>query len=323
VWCKRGQRNSKSQTRPSIPLQMLCHFGSPAQFASQNLNSNSPHTLTPLCSGYSRSSRADSDGPPVEPAAAPATPPSEPLPSESLRVMRDNLEDGAVGSEGRPHLNNPPYQASCRENSSEQSAEEMDRGSSASRATEPSHYPMSTFSGTYSEPKSRLTTPVSYTKPCEIDTRDQSYVLRGPSLPTGVDYRGISSTDVIFSYYGFLESDLLSRISPQDVNFLESQDCFRIPTRPALDEFVREYFLHVHPNLPMINEATFWEMYTHQGYYPSERPRLSLFVFQAMLFASCSVSCKRFSALSLFADANLVRIPRDHSKSRIYNHSEC
>jgi hypothetical protein len=199
----------------------------------------------------------------------------------------------------------------------------MDRGSSGSRVVEPLRYPTSTFSGTYSEPKPRLTTPVSNIKSFEIDTRDQNYVLGDPYLQAGVDCRGISSTDVIFSYYSFLESDLLSHISPQDVNFLESQGCFRVPTRPALDEFVQEYFLHVHPNLPMINEGTFWEMYTHQGFYPLDRPRLSLFVFQAMLFASCSVGCRRCSALSLFADANLVRTSRDHSKFRICNHSEC
>lgn len=175
----------------------------------------------------------------------------------------------------------------------------MDIKSSGPREIEPLHYPTSAFSGTYPEPKSKLAAPVSYVKSTQIDTSVQSYVSGGRFLPADFDY---SSRDVIFSYYGFLESDLMSHISPQDVNFLESQACFRVPTRPVLDEFVREYFLHVHPNLPMINEGTFWEMYTHQGYYPSERPRLSLFVFQAMLFASCSVSCRRCSTLSLSSD---------------------
>ncbi|KAH6668929.1 fungal-specific transcription factor domain-containing protein [Halenospora varia] len=95
-------------------------------------------------------------------------------------------------------------------------------------------------------------------------------------------------THVIFSFYPFLKLHIQSHMSPQDVNFLEQQTCFRVPTKPALDELVREYFLHVHPSLPIIDEGTFWEMYTYRARNPTEKPGLSLFVFQAMLFASCS-----------------------------------
>lgn len=82
----------------------------------------------------------------------------------------------------------------------------------------------------------------------------------------------------------------VSKVSAQDVNFLEQAGCFRVPTRPALDEFVREYFLHVHPTLPMLDEGEFWESYMHRGNFPHDRSQVSLFVFQAMLFSSCSVS---------------------------------
>jgi hypothetical protein len=97
-------------------------------------------------------------------------------------------------------------------------------------------------------------------------------------------------TDVIFSFYPFLELNIQSHMFPQDVNFLEQQACFRVPTRPALDELIRQYFLHVHPSLPMIDEGAFWEMYTYRGVIPAERPRISLFVFQAMAFAASGVS---------------------------------
>lgn len=126
----------------------------------------------------------------------------------------------------------------------------------------------------------------------KTDVNDQND-FDDPFLQTGADYSCVASTNVIFSYYSFLKSDLLSHMRPQDVNFLELQGCFHVPTRPALDEFVREYFLHVHPNLPMINESEFWEMYMHRGFYPAELPRMSLFVLHTMLFASCSVSYKR------------------------------
>lgn len=111
--------------------------------------------------------------------------------------------------------------------------------------------------------------------------------------PEQVDTESRSTVEshVMFSFYPFLELDILSHMSSQDVNFLEQSGCFRVPIRPALDEFVREYFLHVHPSLPMLDEGEFWDGYAHRSSnYPIGRPRLSLFVFQAMLFASCSVS---------------------------------
>jgi hypothetical protein len=99
----------------------------------------------------------------------------------------------------------------------------------------------------------------------------------------------ISASHVNFSYYPFLEMDFLSQLSSDSVNILESQQCFRIPTPGILDAFVREYFLHVHPNLPILNEAAFWDLYRLSGPVPPDGSRISLFVFRAMLFASCSV----------------------------------
>lgn len=76
---------------------------------------------------------------------------------------------------------------------------------------------------------------------------------------------------------------------PQDVNFLDSQGCLRVPTRPILDEFVQQYFLHVHPLLPFLNEGDFWNLYCHQG-SGGTGEKMSLLVFQAMLFSCCNVS---------------------------------
>ncbi|KXH28395.1 fungal specific transcription factor domain-containing protein [Colletotrichum simmondsii] len=94
--------------------------------------------------------------------------------------------------------------------------------------------------------------------------------------------------DVTYSFYPFLALGNLHGIPPQDVNYLELQGCLRVPTRAILDEFVQQYFLHVHPLLPMIHEGDFWDLYcvNPTSYVPGEK--LSLLVFQAMLFACCN-----------------------------------
>ncbi|KAI0397356.1 hypothetical protein F5Y17DRAFT_369468 [Xylariaceae sp. FL0594] len=99
------------------------------------------------------------------------------------------------------------------------------------------------------------------------------------------------SADITYSYYPFLSISNLHNVMPQDVNYLESQGCLRIPTRAILDEFVQQYFLHVHPLLPFINEGDFWDLYCNQGGYGSGE-KMSLLVFQAMLFSCCNYVSK-------------------------------
>ncbi|CZR58614.1 uncharacterized protein PAC_08506 [Phialocephala subalpina] len=114
-----------------------------------------------------------------------------------------------------------------------------------------------------------------------------------------------SHIDVIFSYYGFLESEPLSHIPPEDFKFLENKGCFHVPSRPVLDEFIKEYFLHVHPVLPILDERMFWEMYLCGGRIgaPSTM-RLSLFLFRAILFFVSEEVLKRMG----FRDAFEARI---------------
>ncbi|KAM0335495.1 hypothetical protein ACHAQA_000543 [Verticillium albo-atrum] len=106
------------------------------------------------------------------------------------------------------------------------------------------------------------------------------------------------ASDITYSYYPFLAIGNLPNIPPQDVNFLELQGCLRIPTRSVLDEFVQQYFLHVHPLLPMLNEGDFWDMYCNNNSMGSQPDRMSLLVFQAMLFATANfVSRQSIKAL--------------------------
>lgn len=102
----------------------------------------------------------------------------------------------------------------------------------------------------------------------------------------------------MYSYYPFLDADGTWKLSTQDTHFLEQRGCFQIPTRFALNQFMSEYFLHVHPNLPVLDEAEFWEMYDKSIMPEPGSNTLSLFVLQAMLFAACSVFLTRSRQLS-------------------------
>lgn len=97
-------------------------------------------------------------------------------------------------------------------------------------------------------------------------------------------------SDITYTFYPFLETNNLSNILPQDVSYLEMQGCFRVPTKPVLDELVKQYFLHVHPIMPLFNEGEFWEIYGALSGSAPGHERVSLLVFQAMLFSACRVS---------------------------------
>lgn len=92
-----------------------------------------------------------------------------------------------------------------------------------------------------------------------------------------------------FRSYRFIQADGLMGLDRVDHAFLSRHGCFLLPSRPALDGFMKEYFLHVHPMLPVIDESGFWGMYSGLGEEPSSS-LMSLFTFQAMLAASSTVS---------------------------------
>lgn len=104
-----------------------------------------------------------------------------------------------------------------------------------------------------------------------------------------------TTPDVTYSYYPFLRVTNFANIPPEDVNHLDRQGCLRVPTRPVLDEFIQQYFLHVHPLLPMLDEGDFWDTYHGSPGAVNARPPppISLLVFQAMLFASCNFVSRR------------------------------
>ncbi|KAJ9145079.1 C6 zinc finger domain containing protein [Pleurostoma richardsiae] len=77
------------------------------------------------------------------------------------------------------------------------------------------------------------------------------------------------------------------RLSPQDATCLEQRGGFHLPSRPALDEFIVQYFRHVHPIIPLLNELEFWTTYLGPNPPLPGQKRIPLFLLQAMLFISC------------------------------------
>ncbi|PGH08306.1 hypothetical protein AJ80_07902 [Polytolypa hystricis UAMH7299] len=89
--------------------------------------------------------------------------------------------------------------------------------------------------------------------------------------------------DVHFAVYGFLRAEFILDLSQDDVRYLEDQRCLQVPKQALLHSLLDQYFRRIHPLLPIFDEPRFWS-----SYHRTKSPALSLFVLQAMLFASCS-----------------------------------
>ncbi|KAF4464173.1 cutinase transcription factor 1 beta [Fusarium albosuccineum] len=89
----------------------------------------------------------------------------------------------------------------------------------------------------------------------------------------------------------------LKALNIRDCDFsqLDTRGCLRVPAKPILDEFIRHYFLYVHPLLPLMNEADFWEAYDTPRTGADTNTKgtpVSLLLLQAMMFASCTFVTK-------------------------------
>ncbi|KAL4914577.1 hypothetical protein BDW62DRAFT_219990 [Aspergillus aurantiobrunneus] len=94
---------------------------------------------------------------------------------------------------------------------------------------------------------------------------------------------------VEFSRYSFLELNNFHALDKEDVAYMRSKGCFSVPDQPVLDEFINQYFLHIHPETPVLDEAGFWRLYSQAGGdAPTSEQKISLFVFQAMMFRAIS-----------------------------------
>jgi hypothetical protein len=96
----------------------------------------------------------------------------------------------------------------------------------------------------------------------------------------------------IYSTYPFLHFRRATTLAREDIAYLESKGCLSIPNKMVIYEFVRHYFLHMHTAMPVLDEAEFWDVYLHWNPQDEGR-RVSLLVFQCILFASCPVRRQR------------------------------
>ncbi|KAH6604455.1 hypothetical protein Trco_007901 [Trichoderma cornu-damae] len=94
-----------------------------------------------------------------------------------------------------------------------------------------------------------------------------------------IDDIGYSSHDSL----PFIRTPELGHVSALDIRFMQLNRCFDLPPMPILNEFVRVYFLHVHPIVPLFNEGDFWDSFSC-----TSGEKISLLVFQAMIFAACA-----------------------------------
>jgi hypothetical protein len=125
--------------------------------------------------------------------------------------------------------------------------------------------------------------------PAHISTDPRGTGVSDSGSIRQVRQRPSAKPTVLYSHYGYITIGNLHRIPHEDANYLEAQGCLHIPTRPALDDFVEQYFTHMHVLLPLLNEGDFWDMYLQHADSAS-LDKISLLMFQAMLFSSCSVS---------------------------------
>jgi hypothetical protein len=109
--------------------------------------------------------------------------------------------------------------------------------------------------------------------------------------------------DIAFQAYPFIKSDFFARLGQDEICYLDSQSCFRLPTRSSWNSMIQVYFRHIHPLVPVLEEAKFWEFSRGNG-----SPSLSLFVAQAILFAACPFAGRRTIQACGFANCREARV---------------
>lgn len=118
----------------------------------------------------------------------------------------------------------------------------------------------------------------------DVDEPSRILFHTSPSTLKTNEPRAIGIENFHSDDYPFLENET-SFLSSQDVAFLTLKGSLALPNKALALRFVELYFQYIHPFVPVIDEHKFWRIWDRQC-----DEKLSLFLFQAMLFASCPVS---------------------------------
>lgn len=115
-----------------------------------------------------------------------------------------------------------------------------------------------------------------------------------PSNQPGANSSGLLSTsfetEVSYTYYGFLCLRGGQKLDFDQRDFLQKKGCFQVPAPLILDMILQQYFTHVQPYLPLIDESSFWEAYSLEADQGNISGAICLFVFNAMMAACSPVS---------------------------------
>lgn len=91
--------------------------------------------------------------------------------------------------------------------------------------------------------------------------------------------------------YPYLDIGCMLSVPLQEFRYLDHCGCFHLPSRDHLEELVQAYFIYVHPHLPLIDEAEFWDIYSKRRPGGRSATRIPLIVLEAILLVASSVSC--------------------------------
>lgn len=74
-----------------------------------------------------------------------------------------------------------------------------------------------------------------------------------------------------------------SHLPPEDLLYLTTKGVFDFPAKKLQDELVHQYFVYIHPSLPILNQKQFWED------YENGRTNMSLLLYRSILSAATTV----------------------------------
>ncbi|UPL00873.1 hypothetical protein LCI18_011807 [Fusarium solani-melongenae] len=76
-------------------------------------------------------------------------------------------------------------------------------------------------------------------------------------------------------------------VEPESMALLMHHGCFDVPDRATLEAFFQRFFLYIHPFMPLLNEAHFWDTFTSSsGIELVERGELPLVLLFSMLYTA-------------------------------------
>lgn len=120
----------------------------------------------------------------------------------------------------------------------------------------------------------------------------QRHLTTGAGSSQFDDERGGPGGFIGYSFYPFVCIGGLASIHQRDFQYLEQEGCLHLPAPWILNDFVAQYFLQLHPILPIIDEGDFWQAYLRRRADTQFDRKIPLLLFQAMLYASCTVSSR-------------------------------